>query len=130
MKTMTPLTPQFVWSITDLERRVADGYVVKPYWKLEGTQGVFTVYRSGSLNFPDGSPDIPYESVTETIAVGWVIDNIGPNGVEELQRSISAELDQLINPVYSFGLPWLPTAEPQITPELTVLNFVEGQSAQ
>ena len=128
---MTTLTNEisFSWSVADLQRRLGDGYVVKPFWKLQGSKGAFTVYRSGSLSFPDGTPDLPYASITEEIAINWVRASIGASGVAALQDSIAAELDKLINPVFGFGLPWAPIAEPQITPELTVLSFVEGQSA-
>lgn len=121
--------PIFKWSVSSLEHRLSDGYVVRPYWRLEGTQGAFTVYRSGSLSFTDGEPSIPYDSITEDLAVSWVTAHIGDSGVEDLKKSIKDELNELINPVVAFGLPWIPKVEAAVTPNVTVLNFVEGQSA-
>lgn len=125
----TKTSVQYRWSIVDLERRLSDGYVLKAFWKLEGVQDSFAVYKNGSLCFADGSPALPYESITEEVAIDWVIAAIGINEINELQKAIATELNQLANPVFSFGLPWISQPEQQDLPGVTVLTFVEGQSA-
>lgn len=127
---MTSSAPTFAWSITDLEYKTEDGYIVRPFWQLAGTQGPHTAYVNGSLSFDDGTPSVPFESVTEETVISWVMDAIGDTEVTNLETALSQKLEQLNNPVFSFGRPWIaPEAAPP-QENITVIPFEPGMSAQ
>lgn len=124
------MTPTFTWSITDIEYRTEDGYIVRPFWQLAGTQGPHTAYVNGSLSFDDGNPFVPFESVTEEIVIDWVLNAIGTIEVENIKIALAQKLEQLNNPIFSFGRPWVAFDVAPIKENITVLPFHNGMSAQ
>ncbi|NBU76240.1 MAG: hypothetical protein EBS30_13655, partial [Planctomycetes bacterium] len=129
-KTMTLSATTFTWSITDLEYKTEDGYIVRPFWQLAGTQGPHTAYVSGSLSFDDGTPSVPFEFVTEEIVIDWVLNAIGTVEVENIKTALGQKLEQLNNPVFSFGRPWVAPEVVPIQENITVIPFETGMSAQ
>ena len=56
------------------------------------------------MSFEEGSPSIPYESVTEAEVLSW----IWANGVDKdaVEASIADRIKELKNPVQASGTPW------------------------
>jgi len=127
---MTLSEPTFTWSITDLEYKTQDGYIVRPFWQLAGTQGSNTTYINGSLSFGDGTPSVPFESVTEETVIDWVLNAIGSTEVASIEAALGQKLAQLNNPVFSFGRPWVAPEVAPIQGNITVLPLQNGVSAQ
>lgn len=54
-------------------------------------------------------PFIPYPDLTPEIVIGWVQDDLGPEGVANIEANLSAQIAAQINPPptpQSFPLPW------------------------
>jgi hypothetical protein len=59
-------------------------------------------------------PFIPYPDLTNDIVIGWVQDDLGPNGVASITANLDAQIEAQINPPptpVSFPLPWLPATK-------------------
>lgn len=59
-------------------------------------------------------PFIPYPDLTNDIVIGWVQDDLGPNGVASITANLDAQIEAQINPPpapQSFPLPWLPATK-------------------
>jgi hypothetical protein len=60
-------------------------------------------------------PFIPYPDLTPEIVIGWVQDDLGPEGVANIEANLNAQIEAQINPPptpQSFPLPWAPAPEP------------------
>lgn len=94
----------FNWTISNLERRTADGFVKVAHWQATGTDGELSSSVYNTVSFEDGDINIPYESVTEADVLGW----IWANGVDKdaTEASIAGRIEVLKNPVEASGTPW------------------------
>ena len=55
-------------------------------------------------------PFIPYSNLTNSIVIGWVQDDLGPEGVANVYANLDAQIAVQINPPVapmSFPLPWV-----------------------
>ena len=98
----------FNWTISNLERRTADGFVKVAHWQCTSVDGEGETAVSSSVyntvSFEDGDINIPYANVTEADVLGW----IWANGVDKdaTEASIAARIEVLKNPVEASGTPW------------------------
>ena len=95
------------WTIAQLERTLDDGGVVVAHWRATATDGDFSASSYGTAGFtpdPSASDYVPYDSITEEVALGWCF----ANGVdkEAIEASLQANIDGQINPVTASGVPW------------------------
>ena len=96
------------WSIVDLEREVADGYVHLVNYRVDGTEaGFFAAFTSKTFLVRPNENFVPYEDLTEAIVLGWIHTEIGPEAVEAIERGIEAELHEQQFPTVAHGLPWI-----------------------
>jgi hypothetical protein len=95
----------FNWSVVDMDRLTADGFVVTVHYNVSATDGTYSANTYGTVGYQEqpGETFIPYADLTEAIVVGWVQTSLGKDTVEaSLQDQINAQ----INPVQQSGTPW------------------------
>jgi len=92
------------WAILNLDRRTSDGFIQVAHWQCTGADGDINSSVYATVSFEEGSPSIPYESVTEAEVLGW----IWANGVDKdaVEASIADRIEALKNPVQATGTPW------------------------
>lgn len=93
-----------VWKIKTLERRASDDYVKAAHWTATGIDGGYSTSVYSTCGLPDGTPTIPFASLTETTVLGWV----WANGVDKtaIESSLASKIDDLKNPPILIGVPW------------------------
>ncbi len=96
------MTYEHTWSIVRMDRRLEDGYVHTLHWRLNSTlNGVSTgSYGSAQLLLGESNPEIPYSSISENIALGWLFGVIDRDLYEE------KHISELSAPAGGSGLPW------------------------
>ena len=104
-----------VWQISQMERTLADGGVVVCHWRANASETVgtgddavtYSATNYGTAGFtpdPSASDYVPYDSITEDMALGWCFaDGVDKDATE---TSLQANIDGQINPVTASGVPW------------------------
>ena len=96
-----------VWTISTLERELADGGVIVAHWRATDVDGDYSASSYGTCGFsPDASDPsfVAYDSLTESVVLQWCWDN----GVdkEATEASLAANIESQKNPVSASGVPW------------------------
>lgn len=107
------------WSIVQ-----CDDYLTGPAGPYEGDPRViFTIhwqcvdgpareYGEASLEPFVGGEFVPWDTVTEEIALGWLYDKMGADEVTRIDADVTALRASIENPTMGSGTPWnLPTEE-------------------
>ena len=103
------------WTISTLERELADGGVVVAHWRATATETVgagddavtYSASSYGTCGFtPDPSDPsfVAYDSITEDMALGWCWANGVDKDATEASLAAKIELDK--NPTKGVGVPW------------------------
>ncbi len=100
------MTISYHWRIADLERKVEDGYVFTAHYVTNAKDEAYSSHSYGSVTFERPDNLIPYEDITEEIAVGWVKEELGTERVEEIEASLSADINNQKHPTTATGTPW------------------------
>lgn len=100
---MTNTTPS--WSILDLKREAADGYVFQAIWQCGAQIGYDTLKVCDSCYFERPNNLIPFENLTEDMIIGWVKEELGAEKVAAIESKISAKIQSKLNPTVLSGLP-------------------------
>ena len=95
------------WTIAQLERTLDDGGVVVAHWRANATDGDFSASSYGTAGFtpdPSASDYVPYDSITEEVALGWCFGS----GVDKdaIEASLAANIEAQKNPTQASGVPW------------------------
>jgi hypothetical protein len=93
----------FIWTINDLERTTADGFVILAKFGCTASDGVNTTGMTSAACWtqdPD-KPIIPYDDLTEEIVLGWVKE-----AAPDTEANLQVTLDLLAAPVQAAGMPW------------------------
>ena len=92
------------WSIVQMDRLTADGFVVTVHYNVSATDGDYSASTYGTCGYTQESESfVPYDQLTEEMVVGWVQTTLGKDTVE---ASLQSQIDALKNPVQESGLPW------------------------
>ncbi len=104
-----------VWQISQMERTLADGGVVVCHWRANASETVgegddavtysATIYGTcGFTPDPSSSDYVPYDTITEEVALGWCF----ANGVDKdaIEASLAAKIELDKNPTQASGVPW------------------------
>ena len=104
-----------VWQISQMERTLADGGVVVCHWRANASETVgtgddavtYSASSYGTCGFtpdPSSSDYVPYDDITEDMALGWCwADGVDKDAIE---ASLAANIDGQINPTQASGVPW------------------------
>jgi len=106
----------YTWNVTALYTETIDGeqnYVVIANYEVVGVDGEYTASLSNIARFntESVSPFVPYEDLTNDIVIGWIQDELGVDGVSNLEACIQGQIDRQISPPVtpqSQLLPWAP----------------------
>ena len=94
---------QVTWSINTMERNVATGYVSVVHWNATAVDGEHSASAYATVSWAEGTPTIPYASLTEATVLNWVWESVDKAATE---ASLAAQIALLKNPVKSSGVPW------------------------
>jgi len=109
----------YTWNVTALYTETIDGeqnYVVIANYEVVGVDGEYTASLSNIARFSTASvtPFVPYEDLTNDIVIGWIQQELGPDGVSNLEACIQGQIDSQINPPsvpVNTPLPWATIVE-------------------
>ncbi len=92
------------WNISQLDRQTSDGFVTTAHWQAIATDGDYSASAYSTCSWSDGTPTVPYASLTKETVLGW----IWANGVdkEATEASLAAQIELQKNPVTATGVPW------------------------
>ncbi len=104
------MSTEFIWTIKQLDRKSADGFVTTAHYNVSAVEGDFNASTYGTVSFTqeEGQSMTPYQELTPEQVLGWVQDKLGKDVVE---ASLQSQIDERKNPVTSTGLPWSESAE-------------------
>tara|TARA_Y100001963_G_scaffold139673_1_gene205758 strand:- start:273 stop:584 length:312 start_codon:yes stop_codon:yes gene_type:complete len=97
------------WSINTLERELADGYVSKAIFRIDGEDGTYKFRATGEVNLPKPDTLVPYADLTEEVVLGWVkakleADNEG--SVAKIEAAVENGVSIQKTPTHGTGKPW------------------------
>ena len=108
----------YTWTVTNLYTEDKDGhtdYVVDAIYDIVGTEEsggtTYTAELSNTASFEvvQGDDFIAYADLTNAIVIGWIQDQLGTDGVSNLEASVGGMIDSEITPPVSpenTPLPW------------------------
>ena len=104
----------YTWAVTALYTETIDGhqdYVVIANYNVTGVDGEYSASLSNIARFSTESvsPFVPYAELTEDIVIGWIQQELGEDGVNNLYACIQGQIDSQINPPVvpvNTPLPW------------------------
>jgi hypothetical protein len=96
------------WTITQMDRLTADGFVVTVHWTASQTDGDYSASTYSTVGFTEqpGGTYIPYADLTEAQVIGWVQDSLGTEGVAAVDSSLAANIADQKAPKVATGTPW------------------------
>ena len=92
------------WTISQLDRQTSDGFVYQVHWQATAVDGEHSASVYATCSWSDGTPTIPYASLTKETVLGW----IWANGVDKdaTEAALAAQIESQKNPVTATGVPW------------------------
>ena len=97
------------WQVNTLERELADGYVNKVIFRVNGEDGTYNYRATGEVNLPKPDTLVPYADLTEETVLGWVkakldADNAGT--VANIEAAVENGVNIQKTPTHGTGKPW------------------------
>ena len=104
----------YTWEVTSLYTETIDGqqnYVVISNYGVLGVEGTYSASVSNIARFSTASvtPFVPYENLTNDTVIGWIQQDLGVDGVANLEACIQGQIDSQVNPPVvpvNTPLPW------------------------
>ena len=98
------------WQVNTLERELADGYVNKVIFRVDGEDGTYKFRATGSVDLPKPETLVPYADLTEEVVLGWVkakldADNAGT--VANIEAAVENRVNIQKTPTHGTGKPWV-----------------------
>jgi len=92
------------WTISQLDRKTADGFVTTAHWQAKAVDGEHTASIYSTCSWADGTVNTPYDQLTQETVLNWV----WANGVDKTatEAALAAQIEAKKNPVTAQGLPW------------------------
>jgi len=92
------------WNISQLDRKIADGFVTTAHWQAIAIDGDYSASVYSICLWNEGNAIIPYANLTKEIVLGW----IWANGVdkEATEATLLAQIEAKKTPVTATGVPW------------------------
>jgi len=97
------------WSINTLERELADGYVNKVIYRVDGADGTYTFRGTGEVDLPKPETLVPYADLTEEVVLGWVkakLDADTAGTVANIETAVENGVNIQKTPTHGTGVPW------------------------
>ena len=97
------------WEVNTLERELATGYVSKVIYRVNATDGTYSVRATGSVDLEKPETLIPYKDLTEEVVIGWVkakIEAEESGRVARIESALDANITEQKAPTTGTGKPW------------------------
>jgi hypothetical protein len=91
------------WSISQLDRRTADGFVTTAHWRATAVDGDHSASIYSTCAWADGQPTVAYANLTEQQVLAWVWESVDKAATE---AALAAQIAAQKNPVTAAGVPW------------------------
>ena len=91
------------WKISQLDRNTSDGFVTTAHWTVTAVDGEHSASAYATVSWAEGTPTIPYASLTEATVLNWVWESVDKEATE---ASLADQIALLKNPVKATGKPW------------------------
>lgn len=97
----------YTWTVNNLYTENKDGYtnyVVDAIYTVEGSEEsggtTYTaeIQNTATFEVVQGDNFVPYADLTNAIVIGWIQDQLGTDGVNNLQSTVGGMIDTQINP--------------------------------
>lgn len=102
------MSVEYVWKIAQMERVLKTGMVTKVSYTLDAFDGTYSAGASGSLDLApcDAEDMIPFAKLNEETVLGWVMELVGEERIEEVKAALCGRINEQHEPTYGLGLPW------------------------
>ena len=94
------------WEVNTLQRELADGYVNKVIYRVNGTDGTYSTRATGEVDLEKPDTLIPYKDLTESKVLEWVKAKLGTDEVAAIEKALEDEIALINTPVTETGKPW------------------------
>ncbi len=103
------------WQVNTLQRELADGYVNKVIYRVNGEDGTYKFRATGELDLPKPDTLIPYADLTEETVIGWVkaklnsdtdADGNTIDKVAQIEAAVENGVNEQKTPTTGVGTPW------------------------
>ena len=97
------------WTIAQLDRELADGYVYTVHYRVDATDGTYSSGAYGSIGLEKPDTLVPYKDLTEEVVVGWVkaaLNSEDSKAVENVEAALATKLAEQKTPTVGTGIPW------------------------
>ena len=91
------------WTISQLDRKTADGFVTTAHWQATAVDGDYTASIYSTCSWADGTVNTPYADLTQEIVLGWVWESVDKQATED---ALAAQIALQKAPVTAQGTPW------------------------
>jgi hypothetical protein len=91
------------WTISQLDRKTADGFVTTAHWQATAVDGEHTASIYSTCSWADGTVNIPYDQLTQETVLDWVWESVDKTATE---AALAAQIEAQKNPVTASGTPW------------------------
>jgi len=92
------------WIITQTNYQTANGFIFTAHWTATAVDGNYTASIWSTCSWADGTPTIPYASVTMQEVLNWCYSA----GVDKdaTEAALAQQIALQKNPVTATGTPW------------------------
>jgi hypothetical protein len=91
------------WTISQLDRKTADGFVTTAHWQATAVDGEHTASIYSTCSWADGTVNTPYADLTQATVLGWVWESVDKQATED---ALAANIALQKAPVTASGTPW------------------------
>ena len=94
------------WEVNTLQRELADGYVNKVIYRVNGTDGTYSTRATGEVDLEKPETLVPYKDLTQETVIGWVKAKLGTESITQIEKAIDDNITLQKTPVHGVGTPW------------------------
>ena len=103
------------WQVNTLQRELADGYVNKVIYRVNGEDGTYKFRATGEVDLPKPETLVPYADLTEEVVLGWVKAKLNEgkdedgntvDNVAAIEAAIENGVNEQKTPTTGVGKPW------------------------
>jgi len=97
------------WQVNTLQRELADGYVNKVIYRVNGEDGTYSFRATGEVNLPKPDTLVPYADLNEAQVLGWVkakLDADKAGTVAAIETAVENGVNEQKTPTTGVGKPW------------------------
>lgn len=107
--TTEQLPISYVWHVSSMERWTSSGIVFALIFEVTASDETYETKYTNRLEFEPPDPDvmIPYEELTQDIALQWVYSTLGDVKVTKIETELKVQIESMRAPQRAWGTPWV-----------------------